>query len=109
MLINHLVLAIRNLRKRKLHSFINVIGLSIGVALCIVILRYVDFELTYDRHHTHGSDIYRTILTRYLDGEFRDVIPLTGYGTGPALLADIPEVKQMARMHEVFGGATINA
>jgi putative ABC transport system permease protein len=85
MLTNYLTLALRHLKKRKLFSFINIFGLSVGVAVCLVIIKYVDFELSYDRHHHNGAHIYRTILTRYLDGKLRDVIPLTGYGTGPAL------------------------
>jgi putative ABC transport system permease protein len=109
MLSNYLTLALRHLKKRKLFSFINIFGLSIGLAVCLVILKYVDFELSYDRHHINGSHVYRTILTRYLDGKFRDIIPLTGYGTGPALKADIPEVKEFARMHELYGGAVVSA
>ena len=109
MLSNYLTLAVRHLKKRKLFSFINIFGLSMGVAVCLVILKYVDFELSYDRHHTNGPQVYRTILTRYLDGKFRDIIPLTGYGTGPALRADIPEVKEFARTHEVYGGAVVAA
>lgn len=107
MLSNYFTLAIRHLKKRRLFSFINIFGLSVGVAVCLVILRYVDFELSYDRHHINGPHIHRTILTRYLDGKFRDIIPLTGYGTGPALKADIPEVKEFARMHEMYGGAVV--
>lgn len=109
MLYNYLTLAVRHLKKRKLYSFINIFGLSVGVAVCLVILRYVDFELSYDSHHTNGPHVYRTILTRYLDGKFRDIIPLTGYGTGPALKADIPEVMEFARVHEVFGGAVVTS
>ena len=109
MLTNYLTLAFRHLKKRSLFSFINIFGLSIGVAVCLVILKYVDFELSYDRHHINGPQVYRTILTRYLDGKFRDIIPLTGYGTGPALQTDIPEVKEFARMHEMYGGSVVAA
>lgn len=109
MINKYFTLAIRNVNKKKLYSFINVFGLAIGVAICLMISAYVDFELSYDRHHTNGSNIYRTILTRYQNGEFRDAIPFTGYGTGPALLADIPEIKQVARMHPFFGGAILNS
>lgn len=108
MITQNLVLAVRNMKKRKLYSFINVFGLSIGVAVCLVILKYVDFELSYDRHHEHGPHIYRTILTRYTNGEFRDVIGLTGYGTGPALKADLPGIKQVARTHAMYGGAVLS-
>jgi transketolase len=48
MIRNFFTLAIRNLLKRKLYSFINIFGLAIGVAVCLVILKYVDFELSYD-------------------------------------------------------------
>ncbi|HYC84474.1 MAG TPA: ABC transporter permease [Chryseosolibacter sp.] len=109
MLANYLTFAIRSLSKRKLYSFINISGLAIGVAVFLLIIRYVDFELSYDRHHQHGADIYRTVLTRYLNGQFRDVIPLTGYAAGPALQADIPEIKRTARVHAMFGGAVISA
>ena len=73
MIKNYLLIAGRNLMKRKVYSFINIFGLAIGVAVCLVILKYVDFELSYDRHHANGAHIYRTILTRYLDGK-REVV-----------------------------------
>jgi putative ABC transport system permease protein len=56
---NYITLAFRNLFKRKLYSFINIAGLAIGVAVCLVILKYVDFELSYDNYHQNSSNIYR--------------------------------------------------
>src|SRR5687768_15665388 len=109
MITSYLTLAIRSLQRSKSLSFINILGLSMGLAVSLVILNYVSFELSYDRHHTNGDTIYRTILTRYLNGEFRDVTPLTGYGTGPALLSDVPAVKHVARAHALFGGALLSS
>ena len=60
MLYNYFIIAIRNLKKRKLYSFINIFGLAIGVAVCLVILKYVDFELSYDSFHQDANNIYRT-------------------------------------------------
>ena len=92
MLRNYFVLAIRNLKKRKLYSFINIFGLAIGVAVCLVILKYVDFELSYDSFHKDADNIYRTLSTDYRNGEIRGTSPISGFKQGPSLLADIPEV-----------------
>ena len=86
-------LAIRNLLKRKLYSFINIFGLAIGVAVCLVILRYVDFELSYDSFHKNAGQLYRTKTTTYRNGELRGSGILSGYAQGPSLLADVPEIK----------------
>ncbi len=74
MLRNYLILAIRNLKKRKLYSFINIFGLAMGVSVCLVILKYVDFELSYDKFHKDADNIYRTISTAYQNGELRGTI-----------------------------------
>ena len=50
MLKNYFTVAIRNLRKHSFYSFINVAGLSIGVAVCFIILLFVFNELSYDKH-----------------------------------------------------------
>ncbi len=54
MIKNYLTLAVRNLLKRKLYSFINIFGLAIGVAVCLVILKYVDSELSYDKFNAQA-------------------------------------------------------
>ncbi|SKC87259.1 ABC transporter permease [Ohtaekwangia koreensis] len=105
---NYLTLAIRNLLKRKLYSFINIAGLAIGVAVCLVILKYVDFELSYDNYHNNASNVYRTVTATYTNGEHRGAGPLSGYAQGPLLVADIPEVKTYARTHPMYGGAVVS-
>jgi putative ABC transport system permease protein len=104
---NYLTLAIRNLLKRKLYSFINIFGLAIGAAVCLVILKYVDFELSYDDFQTNAAQIYRTTTSYYRNEEFQGTNPLSGYAQGPALLADIPEIKSYVRTHPMYGGAVI--
>lgn len=105
---NFITLAFRNLLKRKLYSFINIFGLAIGVAVCLVILKYVDFELSYDRYHKNADQIYRTNSTYFRNGENRGTGILSGYAQGPALLADIPEVKTYVRTHPMYGGAVVS-
>src|SRR5918999_5465982 len=105
MLKSHLTLAIRNLLKRKLYSFINIFGLAIGVAVCLVIVKYVDFELSYDRFHKNGAHIYRTTSTYYQNGDLRGTGVISGYAQGPSMMADIPGVKSYVRTHPMYGGA----
>ena len=104
---SHLILAIRNLLKRKLYSFINIFGLAVGVAVCLVILKYVDFELSYDTFHKDAANIYRTTTTYYQNGELRGTGAISSYGQGPSLMADIPGVKNYVRTHPMYGGAVI--
>lgn len=107
MLKSYFILALRNLRKRKVYSFINIAGLSIGMAVCLVILKYVDFELSYDRFHENAEQIYRTTKSGYQNGEYRGTAIISGYAEGPSLLADIPEVKTYVRTHPMYGGAVV--
>jgi putative ABC transport system permease protein len=108
MIRNYIVIALRNLFKRKLYSFINIFGLATGVAVCLVILKYVDFQLSYDDFHINAANIYRTTTTYYQNGEERGSGALSGYAQGPALLADVPEVKTFIRTHPMSGGAVIS-
>lgn len=108
MLKSFFTLALRNLRKRKVYSFINIAGLSIGMAVCLVILRYVDFELSYDRFHENAEQIYRTTKSYYQNGEYRGTGIISGYAQGPSLMADFPEVKTYVRTHPMYGGAVIS-
>jgi len=105
MIKNFFTLAIRNLLKRKVYSFINIFGLAIGVAVCLVILKYVDFELSYDSFHEKAPQIHRTTTTNYRNGELRGTGILSGYAQGPAMVADLPEVKSYVRTHPMYGGA----
>ena len=61
MLRNYLKIAWRNLVRQKGYTFINVFGLAIGLACCLVIFLYVQDELRFDRFHTKANQIYRII------------------------------------------------
>ena len=107
MILNYLTLTIRNLRKRKIYSFINISGLAIGIAVCLVIWKYVEFELSYDRFHKHADNIYRTTFTEYGKNWKDDWFAEFGYGLGPALINEIPEIKNYARIHPMYGDAAL--
>ena len=59
MIRNYLKIALRNLRKYKFISFINLFGLTVGLACCLLILGYILHELSYDRYHSKADNIYR--------------------------------------------------
>ena len=56
---NYFKVAIRNMQKRKLYSFINAFGLSIGIAFCMLIWLFIQDELSFDQFHENKNDIYR--------------------------------------------------
>jgi putative ABC transport system permease protein len=64
MIKNYLIIALRNLKKTKLFSTINILGLSIGMASCLLILHYVNFEKSYDAFHDNADRIYRIRIER---------------------------------------------
>jgi putative ABC transport system permease protein len=98
MLKSYLTTAWRNIRKNKIFSFINVIGLSIGTAACLLILQYVNFELSYDQFNTNVGDLYRVYNDRYQNGKLIQHGTITYSGIGKAMQTDFPEVVDHARV-----------
>ena len=92
MLKNYLKIAYRNLLKNKVFSLINILGLAIGMAACLLILQYVSFELSYDRFHTNADNIYRVQHNRYVDGELQYQKAQAFIPTGEAMINEYPEV-----------------
>ncbi len=106
MLKSYLTSAWRNIRKNKVFSFINVIGLALGVAACLLILQYVNFELSYDQFNKNVADIYRVYNDRYQNGKLIQHGTITYSGIGKALQNDYPEVIDHARV-EPYGNQII--
>lgn len=91
---NYIKLAIRNLWKNKVFSAINIIGLSIGLAVCIIIMLFVQYEKSFDSFHT--KNIYR--LNQFINWEGMvqpQTVPLSMYPMAHTLKADFPEVKNV--------------
>jgi len=97
MLKNYLKIALRNIKRHKGYSFINIVGLAIGMACCILILLWVQDELSYDRFHENADDIYRVIQ----DINFADhstTWTITQGPLGPSLKEDFPEIINATRI-----------
>ncbi len=98
-------IAWRNLLKRKFYSFINIAGLAIGMACCLLITLYIQNELSYDQYHTKRDRIFRVLQS------FRSVQKGVNPGppaqedfwvwgnapVGPALQADFPEIEKVVQ------------
>ncbi len=103
MLKNYLKITLRHLRKNPAYSFINIVGLALGMACGILILLYVQDELWFDRFHTKADRIYRVTETRPAPDHGERHFPFTMGPTAPALMADFPEVIKSVRMRSRAG------
>ncbi|MFI5156475.1 MAG: ABC transporter permease, partial [Chitinophagales bacterium] len=102
MLKNYFTIAIRKLVRNKIFSAINIFGLAIGIATCLLIMMYVTDELSYDRYNKKSDRIYRVVLKGSIGGQKvneANVMPPTAH----ALLNDYPEVEEATRLS---GGGT---
>ncbi len=97
MLHNYLTIAIRSLLRYPAYTLINIVGLAIGLAACMLILRYVWDELSYDRYHPHADRVYRVVDDIESAGQ---TVRTAGSpsGWGPALKRDFPVIELFARV-----------
>lgn len=97
---NYAKIAFRNFKKRKGYTFINVAGLAIGIACCLLICIYVLNELSYDRFFSDADRMYRI---KQIPAEISDQVPSAGspFQTGPFLLAEHPQlIEQQVRLFD---------
>src|SRR6266496_2041495 len=108
MIKNYFKTAWRNLRKNKVFSVINIAGLAIGMAACLLILQYVNFELSYDQFDKNVKDLYRVYNDRYQNGKLVQHGTITYSAIGKAMQDDYPEIINHARV-EPFGKVIITS
>ena len=104
---NYFTTALRNLWRRKGYSFINITGLAVGIACCLIIFQYIAFEYSFDSFNTKADNLYRLTQIRLQSGREPESGALGGYALGPALAERVPEIVRFARLHPDFGGAII--
>src|SRR5579863_7755524 len=96
---NYLKITARRLLRQKTISLINIFGLSIGLAACLLIYLYVRHELSYDAYHPNAARVAR--LTTIIHNSGSDVdIALAPFPAGASLLRSFPEVGAVARVDE---------
>jgi putative ABC transport system permease protein len=99
MIRNFFLLFVRNLRRQKLFSTINLLGLTVSIASTLMIYLYVSHEFSFDRFHPHADRVYRVNQT-FIWGENSDnEFSSTGPGVAYAVKDEIPEVELMTSIH----------
>jgi ABC-type antimicrobial peptide transport system permease subunit len=106
MFLNYLKVTWRNIKRYKGYSSINIIGLAVGLACCILILLWVQDELSYDRFHANADDLYRAVT------EYHKTEPATHYWPvcaplAPALKEDYPEIIKATRFTRLRRGQLV--
>lgn len=91
-------LAWRSLKKNKLYAFINILGLTVGIASCLLIGIYIQHELSYDRFHVNADRIVRATM-EYKHDVARNAA-VSGTKPGPQFKRTFPEVKDFVRTYK---------
>jgi putative ABC transport system permease protein len=108
MLKNYLRVALRHLLRHRGYALINVSGLTVGLACCLLLFQYVVFEYSFDRFHEHEADLYRVNTAIARQGEEQEPGAFTPHGLGPALAEAVPELRHVARLHPEYNAAVVS-
>jgi putative ABC transport system permease protein len=97
MLKNLLVVALRNFKRDKGYSLLNILGLTIGITFSLLLIFYIKDELSYDRYNKNADNIYR--VNAFIKEKDKDMMKWasTPFPLGPALKKDYPEVEEAVR------------
>src|SRR6187397_3159879 len=105
MIRNYIIIAIRNVLKSKVFSAINVMGLSIGLAACLLIFQFVSFEMSYDNFNEKLDRTYRITNDRFQNGRLIQHGTIMYPTIGPTMARDFPEIEEYTRL---MPGGTMN-
>ena len=100
----NILVAWRNIKKSKVYSALNVLGLATGMAVFILIMLFVRYELSYDRYHANAGNIYRIVHERpdlYVRGS--NIFARTPGPMAPALVHEFPEILRAVRINSLGG------
>lgn len=97
MLKNYLKIAWQNLWRNKAFSLINIFGLAVGLASCLLLFMYLSHELSYDNFHEKANRIVRVTMEFGLEGKVSKA-PVTGTKVGPEFGRQFPEVESAVRL-----------
>jgi putative ABC transport system permease protein len=99
---NYLKIAWRTIKKNKLYSFVNILGLTVGITGCILIGLYIWYEVSYDQFHQNASRIARVTMEYRVSGTTTPTA-LTGTKAGPEFKRSFPQVAAYARTMKSAG------
>lgn len=105
MITNYFKIAWRNILANKLFTVLNIAGLAIGLCVCIILISFINTELSFDKMYSNSEDIYRMNMETSEEYDFETWATMPN-AVGPAIAQDIPQVKNMARIIKDDFGAT---
>ena len=91
-------MTLRNLKKYKVYSVINILGLAVGLSAFVLILLYLQFELSYDKFHQDADQIYRVGIKSYQEGKYARESYIFTPPVGEDMKKEFPEVEEFVRM-----------
>ena len=100
MLKNNLKITLRNFARHPSYSLINITGLAVGMACSILILLYVQDEMSYDRYHENADRIYRVVADSEVNGRARQFANAPS-GAGQSITEELPEVLNYTRLFDL--------
>lgn len=108
MIKNYIIIAYRNYNRQKGTFLINLTGLAIGMVVCMYILQYVSYEMSYDKFHINSKNIYRVQYNFYRNGEKKIESASAVPAVGPAMKNNFPEVMDFTRLFRKPGIISYN-
>ena len=99
MIRNYIKIAFRNFAKQKSYTFLNIIGLAIGMAASLLIFQYVKYEKSFDSFHTRAQDIYRIQYNGWRSGKLNFESAVAVPAAGRAIKDNFPEVEEFTRFY----------
>ena len=100
---NYFIMTLRNIRKHTLHSVINIVGLSIGMAVCLLIFLWVQDEFGYDRFHSNKDEIAQVYSEMLYTGGDSQIVMGSYYPLAKVLKEECPEVREAVRYESASG------
>jgi len=107
MLQNYLKISLRSLLRNKVYSLINILGLAVGMGVCLLIFQYIEFETSFDKFHNNAQNTYRITQTELRNGEDFGASSYTTYALGLTLKENIPELEDFVRIHPHYIGPVV--
>ncbi len=98
MMVNNFKIALRNFWKHKFYAFINLFGLTAGLAIVFMIGLFVTDELSFDQFHNNKDQLYRVVENQYYEGQPVFPVAVTPTALGPSLQEEYPEILYSARV-----------
>lgn len=105
-LYNYLLSAFRNIVKNKVFSVLNLLGLSVGIAACLLLFQYIYYENSFDEFHKNSENIYRVRYDGYRNGEMMFACAAAVPAVGPAMKKNFPEVLEYSWAFPIDGIVT---